>query len=164
MDQIINRGNESSMNGSFTDFKEGKMFSKNDARFMLLYTQKSVAGRKERNRGLIQQMEMLHVFSRDALELESRPRLHFEDATTLGNVIGPFHLPGYDTNDCWRLAPSCKKLCLGTNGKVLVGGAGPADSQKPKFDDGNEPMNWHLNCICPKLFFIYSSETAETFF
>ena len=59
------------MNGSFTDFKEGKMFSKNDARFMLLYTQKSVAGRKERNRGFIQQMEMLHVFSRDPLELES---------------------------------------------------------------------------------------------
>ena len=43
---------------------------------------------------------------------------------------------------------------FGTNRKVLVGGAGPADSQKPKFDDGNEPMSWQPSCICPKLCFI----------
>ena len=94
----------------------------------------------------MQQAETMMVFTKEPLDLVTRPRLHFEDANNHGTVIGPFSLAEHSSGDCWRVMPAVKKACLGSSGKILVGGAGPADAgAKPKFDDG-EPMSWHLMC------------------
>ena len=96
--------------------------------------------------GFIQQAETMHVFTKEMLDLPMKNRLHFEESNNHGTVIGPFNLASYESSDCWHVMPAVKKACFGKEGKVMAGGAGPADAgQRPKFDDG-EPMSWHLMC------------------
>lgn len=139
-------GNDGSIASAFTSPSEEKALGKCHQQFHIFFRQPSVHQRKERVRGFVQQAETLHVFTKETLDLPVKPRLHFEDSTNHGTVIGPFNLSNYESADCWRVAASVKKQCLGTSGKILAGGAGPADAgQRPKFDDG-EPMSWHLMC------------------
>lgn len=139
-------GNEGSIASSFTSPSEGKALAKRHQPFHIFFRQPSIHQRKDRVRGFIQQAETLHMFRKDGLDLTVKPRLHFEEATNHGTVIGPFSLASYESADCWRIMPSVKKQCLGTPGKIMAGGAGPEDAgPRPKFDDG-EPMSWHMMC------------------
>ena len=139
-------GNDVAMFSAFTSPVSGNSLGKSHQEFQLFYAQQSLHKRKERVRGFVNCAETMHVFSKDVLDLPLKQRLHFPEANNHGTVIGPFSLAAYDSQDCWRVMPSVKKLCLGPAGKILVGGAGPSDSvAKPKFEDG-EPMSWHLMC------------------
>lgn len=152
-------GNDVATTSAFNSPVSGNALGKSHQEFQLFYTQQSLHKRKERVRGFVNCAETLHVYTKDVLDMPLRNRLHFPEANNHGTVIGPFSLATYDSPDCWRVMPSVKKLCLGSTGKILVGGAGPTDAvAKPKFEDG-EPMSWHLMCreVYEELFHSFAS-------
>lgn len=137
-------GNEGQIQSAFLDL-EGKLFSKESQKFIVLTTQKSLGDRKERVKGFVNQSENLHVMCTGGpLEIENKPRLYLPDATTHGTLLGYFKAPSFLDGECWRVDPVSKRKMLGTNGKILTGGAAADPLPKPKFEDGLEPMSWHF--------------------
>ncbi|CAE7707229.1 unnamed protein product [Symbiodinium sp. CCMP2592] len=137
-------GNEGQIQSAFLDL-DGKLFPKESQKFVILTTQKSLGDRKERVKGFINQSENLHVMCTGGpLEIENKARLYLPDATTHGTLLGYFKAPSFLDSECWRVDPALKRKMLGTNGKILTGGAAADPLPKPKFEDGLEPMAWHF--------------------
>lgn len=138
-------GNESAMLGSFVRLSNGETMNKSCNRFCVVYTENSMAERKERVKGFCNQAENLFVFAPpNALEVPKRERLHYQ-GTTHGTVIGPVTVPAFESDDCWRLTVEDKRRLYGRSGKSLVGGACPDAVPKPKFADMKEPACWHFS-------------------
>ena len=137
-------GNEGQIQSAFLDL-DGKLFAKESQKFIILTTQKSLGDRKERVKGFVNQSENLHVLCTGGpLEIENKARLYLQDATTHGTLLGYFKAPSFLESECWRVDPASKRKMLGTNGKILTGGAAADPLPKPKFEDGLEPMAWHF--------------------
>lgn len=113
-------GNDSSVNQCLVD-TNGRAMNKVKQNFTLVYDEESLADRKEKVRGFVQQTENLNVYTLDGLQLQRTSRKHYS-GTNLGSNIGPIRALAYDDAACWRLSPADKKLLYGEKGKILTGG------------------------------------------
>lgn len=136
-------GNEAQVGTCFVGPKNNTAFpDKHKSLFFVSYEEKSLMARRDVNRGLMNQVEIMSVFSRGPLVIKRTQRKHFE-GTTLGNVIGPVAVPRYEDATVWKVEPKVKKEIYGTKGKVLVGGPCPGSAvPKPELQ-GGEPATWH---------------------
>lgn len=123
--------------------------AKEKTQCFLHYEEDSVSKRKAVNRGFgaMNQVETLITFSESVVKIPKKNRLH-TGGSNLGNLIGPIGLTPFDSSDVWKLTPASKKKLLGQVGKILVGGACPAEdgasaNPKPTFENGTtEPVMW----------------------
>ena len=136
-------GNEAQVGACFVAPSTNAAFpDKHKSLFFVSYEEKSLMARRDVNRGLMNQVEIMSVFSRGPLTLKRTQRKHF-DGTTLGNVIGPVAVPRYEDAAVWKVDPKVRKDICGAKGEVLVGGPCPGSAvPKPELQ-GGEPATWH---------------------
>ena len=137
-------GNEGHVLGCFVKPSDGTTFpDKQKSTFFVSYEEQSLMARRDVNRGVLNQVEMMTVISRGLLAIKRTQRKHYE-GTTLGNVIGPVCVARYDDPSVWKVDPKIKKGIYGKQGKVLVGGPCPSPAvPKPELAGGIEPVTWH---------------------
>jgi hypothetical protein len=100
--------------------KSTKFLDKNVSKLMLLYDEESLGERKEviRGVGTVDQLESVYLVSKNLLQIDKKPRLHYK-GTTSGNTISPIVVPRH--GDMWQETFECKKLIYGS-ARVAVGG------------------------------------------
>ena len=102
----------------------------------LALTEKSVADRKTRVRGLasLKQVHMIHLISKDAIEISSRKKRHV-DGTSSGNLLGPLPLNGWSFTATFK----DKKVMYGKL-RVAVGGVSvdQDDDEEEIEDEAND--------------------------
>ena len=96
---------------------EAEAIKKNRTQLWNYYSEKALRQRRP-SKGLVPQMEGLHVFSATSLPVTDKPRLLYE-GTCRGTTVGPIAVSQYDSQDVWKLAPGDKKAMLGKAGKNL---------------------------------------------
>jgi len=140
-------GNDMTITGCFAKCSDGTSFEdKTKSTYFQCYDEQSLAARKEKNRGLLNQIEMVHVFSKGAMVLNKCAQKHYS-GTSLGNNIGPIVVPKYDDPAVWRVTADVMRKIYGKTGKILVGGPCPVPVvAKPEFLDNCEPVTWHGSC------------------
>ena len=110
---------------------EAEAIKKNRTQLWNYYSEKALRQRRP-SKGLVPQMEGLHVFSATSLPVTDKPRLLYE-GTCRGTTVGPIAVSQYDSQDVWKLAPGDKKAMLGKAGKILSsGGLTEGDPTTPK--------------------------------
>ena len=120
----------------------GKALTKVRHDYLMFYTEDGLGQRRERVRGMINQVETLSIFTFNGMTMAKKPSKHFT-GSNYGNVIGPLSTMAYDDKDCWILDPAGKKALYGPSGKTLAGGAVPDAPPRPQVE-GGEPASWHL--------------------
>ena len=110
--------------------------------FCITYEEDSLGKRRSKERGIVAQVEGLHVLSKGVLSLTRVNRKVYK-GTNMGTLIGPVVVDSYTDKGVWRLPTEKKKLVYGSSGKVLVGGGLANCPAKPKFEDDREPVTWH---------------------
>ncbi|CAE7657740.1 unnamed protein product [Symbiodinium sp. CCMP2592] len=132
-------GLENNLNQVFVH-PDGDYLTKSRCLQHISYDYNSIIARKSMSRGIINQVEGLHIYTRDTLTVESRNR-RFYDGKTSGTLIGPVVLDTYGSAATWRLSAESKKKLYGKQGKSLAGGPGPQED-RPVFTDGKEPATF----------------------
>lgn len=109
---------------------EGKSLNKKVRQIFLNLDENSLRERLERVRGFtsINQVERLYLVSKGTLDLNEHDRLHF-GGTNRGNQLGPIAVAGFNSDDTWKLPVKIKKVVVGRNGRILVGGPAPGEEE-----------------------------------
>ena len=111
---------------------EAEAIKKNRTQLWNYYSEKKALRQRRPSKGLVPQMEGLHVFPATSLPVTDKPRLLYE-GTCRGTTVGPIAVSQYDSQDVWKLAPGDKKAMLGKAGKILSsGGLTEGDPTTPK--------------------------------
>ena len=154
------RGNETRLMKGFAN-PNGKQLVKCKHTIYLASTQQSEEKRRTKLRGtaVISQVEFLHLVTGSELDVPERQRLHFT-SSTLGDMIGPFDVPGRESAGVWRVKQNEKpKLykagfmaCGGTPlGATPAPSAGDVDS-KDKQPAGDEKVAFTYHGRSPILY------------
>ena len=109
--------------------------------FMTL-TQNSIQKRRELSRGFgqIDQVQNILLITNNPLRIPEVDRLNVANSTNRGNLVGPYSLPDWSSDDVWKVSIAKKKLMYTDKHKVAVGGptkgagsdsAGTADCGPP---------------------------------
>ena len=109
----------------------GKALTKVRHDYLMFYTEDGLGQRRERVRGMINQVETLSIFTFNGMTMAKKTSKHFT-GSNYGNVIGPLSTMAYDDKDCWILDPAGKKALYGPSGKTLAGGAVPDAPPRPQ--------------------------------
>ena len=138
-------GNETQLLSGFKK-SDNKVMAKNKHQNFIMYEERALASRRNVVRGVntLDQVEYLHVVSKEAPRIADRARRHFP-GSSYGNCIGPVTPENAET--LWHLTVAQKKALYGVTGRIEVGGKTPgvADSTKaPRRCDGDlEPVCYH---------------------
>ena len=105
-------------------------------------TQNSIQKRRELSRGFgqIDQVQNILLITNNPLRIPEVDRLNVANSTNRGNLVGPYSLPDWSSDDVWKVSIAKKKLMYTDKHKVAVGGptkgagsdsAGTADCGPP---------------------------------
>ena len=135
-------GNENDLLSGFLN-QDAKLMPKEKRCIYLEYAEKSIAERKERDKGNIDVMEYMWQVTAGMFCQKDGKRKHFPQSVR-SNKIGPIALP--DLASLWSLTFAQQKLLYGPLGRIAAGG--PAD--KDDFDEledekNNNPANHRTN-------------------
>ena len=97
----------------------GDVMMKSRNTFQVAYDEKALRTRKCLTRGMVSQVEGLHVYSKEGLALTDRERKTYVGSTH-GSLIGPVVVSPFRGG--FLVSKECKEKMLGENGKVLAGG------------------------------------------
>ena len=135
-------GLENSATTAFV-LEDGTSVSKHRTLFHNIYDAASLSARKTVVRGVIQNVEGLHVFSEGPSPTLAEGSRSQYTGNCSSSGIGPIKVPSYeDSEECWRPDPKLKAKYIGSGGKVLVSGPGPAEPG-PAFADKCMPLNFY---------------------
>ena len=127
---------------SLTNSVSGRALTRVRNDYLMIYTEEGLSGRRERVRGIINQVETLSVFTFNGMVMAKRNSKHYS-GSNFGNIIGPCSVMSYDDKDLWLLDPAAKKALYGPGNKTLAGGSLPDTPPRPHVE-GGEPASWHL--------------------
>eukprot|EP00959_Pyramimonas_sp_CCMP1952_P439048 9191448-Pyramimonas_sp.AAC.1 len=122
--------------------EDGRACTRDTTTFYIVHEEQSVKNRKSKQRGVVSQMEFLHVVTSSGFPgVEDKPRLHFQ-GTARGNVISPVALPAWET--LWMVTNEMKDQMFGAC-RVRIGGPTDDPEAPPQFGPASdlEPVNWH---------------------
>lgn len=117
----------------------GDAMTKQRQTFQVAYDEKALRARKCLSRGLIAQVEGLHVYSTEPLTLQDRDRKTYMGSTH-GTLIGPVAVVPY--KDAWLVNKTTKDEMLGAEGKILAGGPCPDPVTLPDLGE-KVPASYH---------------------
>ncbi len=149
-------GNEAALLRPFVKESTNRVMTRCKHQNFIVYDEQSLAKRRDKIRGLnaLDQIEFLHIVSRDQLKLTDRERKH-HPGTTFGNAISHVDLPVHTPSNAWFLSNGEKKKRHGAGGRQEVGGRTPGISDadlkawKNKSAEDMEPVCFH--CMPKKL-------------
>lgn len=118
----------------------GETMTKQRQTFQVAYDEKALRARKCLSRGLIPQVEGLHVYSTEPLSLQDRDRKTYVGSTH-GTLIGPVAVLPY--KDAWLVSKTTKDEMLGADGKILAGGPCPEPVTLPAEVGEKVPASYH---------------------
>ncbi|CAK9022735.1 unnamed protein product [Durusdinium trenchii] len=124
-----------SLEGQFSkDLQQpsGDPMVKNRTTFQVAYDEKALRTRKMLTRGMVSQVEGLHVYSSEGLSLQDRDRMTYHGSTH-GSLIGPVIVAPF--KEGFLLSRESKEKFLGDDGKILAGGACPSQTPVPDLGD-----------------------------
>lgn len=123
-------GNRVQFNQCFKN-ADGKNLQKQERQIYLSYNERSLVERLKLVRGFgnIHQMEMLYLFSGQALRLATKDRLFWEGTNRGDCLSGIMAEPWSDAAVTWQQTLQVKKQIFGKN-RIAVGGANPGDDIK----------------------------------
>ena len=93
---------------SLTNSVSGKALTRVRNDYLMVYTEEGLSGRRERVRGIINQVETLSVFTFNGMVMAKRNSKHYT-GSNYGNIIGPCSVMSFDDKDLWLLDPAAKK-------------------------------------------------------
>ena len=111
---------------------DGEAIARVKSTFHVAYDEKTLRARKCLTRGLVPQIEGLHVYGTEAVALQDRARKTYP-GTTHGSLIGPVEVDPYKAG--FLVSKECKEKMLGDHGKILAGGPCPAPTPLPDLDE-----------------------------
>ena len=118
----------------------GDAMTKQRQTFQVAYDEKALRARKCLSRGLIPQVEGLHVYSTEPLCLQDKDRKTYMGSTH-GTLIGPVQVVPY--KDAWLVSKPTKDEMLGADGKILAGGPCPDPVTLPAEVGEKVPASYH---------------------
>lgn len=119
---------------------DGDAMAKSRTTFQIAYDERALRKRKCLNRGLVSQVEGLHVYSADALAISERDRLTYAGSTH-GSLIGPVEVAMYQ--DGFLVSKAVKEKMLGEHGKILAGGPCSQTSSLPSEIGAKLPCSYY---------------------
>jgi hypothetical protein len=120
-------GNVGTIMSAFCD-EEGQNLDRQSKKLFVFYEEDQLAKQMStRCSGLnLDQSENFHYISASALKSKKRKRLHFEETTTMGTVIGPCGIPSESDPSTWKMSIKDKKALYGSARLIPSGPLPPA--------------------------------------
>lgn len=119
---------------------DGDPMTKSRTSYQIAYDERALRKRKCLNRGLVSQVEGLHVYSAENLVVSDRDRLTYAGSTH-GSLIGPVEVAMYQ--DGFLVSKEVKEKMLGEHGKILAGGACSQKSELPSEIGAKLPCSYY---------------------
>ena len=144
-------GLESKLTGKPFCDDTNKPLPKEKKLLFITKTETSVRASKNRIKGTmsVNTVEFAHIVSKEPIEGDEKPRLHFPHLTDRSDSVGPFEIPCMATVGTLVVKHSDKPKLYGSKAFRECGGRieddpGAKVSKSPVSDD-DVPMSWHMN-------------------
>ena len=87
-------GNDTNVSVCLSKPSDGNPIVKQKAAFHIMYDEESYQARRKKQTGVVNNLETILVYGKDALSIPRRKRLHFS-GSTYSSVLGPVKVPSY---------------------------------------------------------------------